>query len=75
VQVDPHVYHGAWLLSMAHPLLREKKPSAFPILSSGRMQVADLVQQLGLPLALDLKSTERVTQAVGARLRDVTLQP
>lgn len=32
------------------------------------VQVADLIFQLGLPLQLDLKSTERVTQAVGARL-------
>lgn len=39
------------------------------------VQVADLVKQLGLPLELDLKSTERVTQAVGARLQGVTLRP
>jgi hypothetical protein len=32
------------------------------------VQVADLIFQLGLPLQLDLKNTERVTQAVGARL-------
>jgi hypothetical protein len=32
------------------------------------VQVADLIFHLGLPLQLDLKSTERVTQAVGARL-------
>jgi hypothetical protein len=32
------------------------------------VQVADLIFQLGLPLQLDLKSTERVTQAVGAQL-------
>ena len=32
------------------------------------VQVADLIFQLGLPLQLDLKSTERVTQAVGARV-------
>ena len=32
------------------------------------VQVADLLFQLGLPLQVDLKSTERVTQAVGARL-------
>lgn len=32
------------------------------------VQVADLIFQLGLPLQLDLKSTERVTQAVGACL-------
>ncbi len=32
------------------------------------VQVADLIFQLGLPLQVDLKSTERVTQAVGARL-------
>jgi hypothetical protein len=39
------------------------------------VQVADLVKQLGLPLELDLKSTERVTQAVGARLQGVTPRP
>lgn len=39
------------------------------------VQVADLVRQLGLPLELDLKSTERVTQAVGDRLQGVTLRP
>ncbi|HEU4753753.1 MAG TPA: hypothetical protein VFU47_11655, partial [Armatimonadota bacterium] len=32
------------------------------------VQVADLIFQLGLPLELDLKSTERVTQALGAQL-------
>jgi hypothetical protein len=32
------------------------------------VQVADLIWQLGLPLQVDLKSTERVTQAVGAGL-------
>jgi hypothetical protein len=32
------------------------------------VQVADLIFQLGLPLPVDLKSTERVTQAVGAQL-------
>lgn len=32
------------------------------------VQVADLVFQLGLSLQVDLKSTERVTQAVGAQL-------
>jgi hypothetical protein len=32
------------------------------------VQVADLIFQLGLPLQVDLKSTEWVTQAVGARL-------
>jgi len=32
------------------------------------VQVADLIFQLGLPLQVDLKSTERVTQAVGAHL-------
>jgi len=32
------------------------------------VQVAALVRQLGLPLELDLKSTERVTQAVGVQL-------
>jgi hypothetical protein len=35
------------------------------------VQVADLIFQLGLPLQVDLKSTERVTQAVGARLMAV----
>lgn len=39
------------------------------------VQVADLVRQLGLPLALDLKSTERVTQAVGVQLKTATLRP
>ena len=39
------------------------------------VQVADLVKQLGLPLELDLKSTERVTQAVGAQLKGVQLRP
>ena len=33
------------------------------------VQVADLVVQLGLPLHLDLKSTERVAQAVGAQVK------
>ncbi|MGH7750147.1 MAG: hypothetical protein ACREQ5_36075, partial [Candidatus Dormibacteria bacterium] len=33
------------------------------------VQVADLVAQLGLPLQLDLKSTERVAQAVGEALK------
>lgn len=32
------------------------------------VQGKDLIFQLGLPLEVDLKSTERVTQAVGARL-------
>lgn len=39
------------------------------------VQVADLIVQLGLPLELDLKSTERVTQAVGARVADAGLRP
>jgi hypothetical protein len=39
------------------------------------LQVADLVKQLGLPLELDLKSTERVTQAVGAQLKGAQLHP
>lgn len=39
------------------------------------VQVADLIRQLGLPLELDLKSTERVTQAVGARLQGAQLRP
>jgi hypothetical protein len=39
------------------------------------VQVADLVTQLGLPLRLDLKSTERVTQAVGTQLATRVLQP
>lgn len=39
------------------------------------VQVAALVKQLGLPLELDLKSTERVTQAVGAQLQDGKLRP
>jgi len=33
------------------------------------VQVEDLVAQLGLPLHLDLKSTERVAQAVGAQVK------
>jgi len=32
------------------------------------VQVPDLLAQLGLPLQVDIKSTERVTQAVGQRL-------
>jgi hypothetical protein len=39
------------------------------------VQVADLIAQLGLPLELDLKSTERVTQAVGARVAKGLLRP
>lgn len=39
------------------------------------VQVADLIRHLGLPLALDLKSTERVTQAVGAQIQGGTLCP
>jgi hypothetical protein len=39
------------------------------------VQVADLVKQLGLPLELDLKRTERVTQAVGRQLRGAPLHP
>ena len=39
------------------------------------VQVADLIAQLGLPLELDLKSTECVTQAVGARLAGQLLRP
>ena len=38
MQVDPNMNHGAWLLSLkAHSLVRESKPSAIPILSSGRI--------------------------------------
>lgn len=39
------------------------------------VQVADLIGQLGLPLALDLKSTERVTQGVGAKVAEARLRP
>src|SRR5687768_13141152 len=39
------------------------------------VQVADLVRQLGLPLALDLKRTERVTQALGRQLQAAKLRP
>jgi hypothetical protein len=39
------------------------------------VQVADLIAQLGLPLELDLKSTERVTQAVGAQVGAAVLRP
>ena len=39
------------------------------------VQVADLVLQLGLPLHLDLKSTERVAQAVGQRLKASAFAP
>lgn len=38
-------------------------------------QVSDLAGQLGLPLQLDIKSTERVAQAVGTRLAATTLCP
>jgi hypothetical protein len=39
------------------------------------VQVGDLLAQLGSPLQLDLKGTERVAQAVGARLAAVPLRP
>jgi hypothetical protein len=39
------------------------------------VQVADLVAQLGLALRLDLKSTERVAQAVGAQVKTRSLPP
>jgi hypothetical protein len=39
------------------------------------VQVCDLVAQLGLPLPLDIKSTERVAQGVGARLGAARLRP
>ena len=39
------------------------------------VQVADVARQLGLPLSLDLKSTERVAQAVGARVQATGLHP
>lgn len=39
------------------------------------VQVAHLTHQLGLPLVVDLKSTERVAQGVGARLAVATLRP
>lgn len=39
------------------------------------VQVKHLVRQLGLPLELDLKSTERVTQAVGAQLKTAKRRP
>jgi hypothetical protein len=39
------------------------------------VQVADLVAQLGLMLAVDLKSTERVAQAVGQTLKATGLAP
>jgi hypothetical protein len=38
-------------------------------------QVNDLLAQLGLPLALDIKSTERVAQGVGTRLQTKTQRP
>ena len=38
-------------------------------------QVNDVLAQLGLPLSLDMKSTERVAQRVGARLRTATPRP
>jgi hypothetical protein len=37
--------------------------------------VTSLVRQLGLPLDLDIKSTERVTQGVGAQLQRASLRP
>lgn len=39
------------------------------------VQVGDLVRQLGLPLELDLKSTERVTQSMGTALKSAKLRP
>jgi hypothetical protein len=39
------------------------------------VQVAALIDQLGLPLQVDLKSTERVTQAVGTRLAGAPPRP
>ena len=39
------------------------------------VQVDDLCAQLGLPLRLDIKSTERVTQALGARVGAEPLWP
>jgi hypothetical protein len=39
------------------------------------VQVGDLVAQLGLPLQVDLKSTERVAQAVGERLKASPFAP
>lgn len=39
------------------------------------VQVKDLVAQLGLPLQLDIKSTERVAQAVGAQLQASAFAP
>lgn len=39
------------------------------------VQVAHLTRQLGLPLVVDLKSTERVAQGVGTRLAAATLRP
>jgi hypothetical protein len=44
-------------------------------LSPSYVQVADLVAQLGLPLQLDLKSTEQVAQAVGAQVKAHPCQP
>jgi hypothetical protein len=38
-------------------------------------QVNDLLGQLGLPLSLDIKSTERVAQTVGARVQAAPLSP
>jgi hypothetical protein len=38
-------------------------------------QVNDVLAQLGLPLALDIKSTERVTQHVGAQLQATPPRP
>lgn len=42
---------------------------------SAYVQVSDLAAQLGLPLQLDIKSTERVAQAVGARLQAAPPEP
>lgn len=39
------------------------------------VQVDDLCAQLGLPLRLDIKRTEQVTQAVGARVGGAALRP
>jgi hypothetical protein len=38
-------------------------------------QVNDVLGQLGLPLSLDLKSTERIAQRVGARVQAAPLHP
>ena len=39
------------------------------------VQIDDLLAQLGLPLKVDLKSTERVAQAVGTQLAQQQLRP